>query len=84
MNKLTMASKNSTILSEGTNSTELSEESSGTRRVEDNERDMVQYSYSFFHFMLLLASLYIMMTLTNWYRSVMSLCFNRQYIFPKR
>uniref|UniRef100_A0AAX7SES8 Uncharacterized protein n=1 Tax=Astatotilapia calliptera TaxID=8154 RepID=A0AAX7SES8_ASTCA len=66
VNKLTMASKDSVILAEG-GSTELSEESTGPRRVEDNERDMVQYSYSFFHFMLFLASLYIMMTLTNWY-----------------
>lgn len=38
------------------------------RRVMDNEKGAVQYSYAFFHFMLLLASLYIMMTLTNWYR----------------
>uniref|UniRef100_A0AAQ5X5V2 Uncharacterized protein n=1 Tax=Amphiprion ocellaris TaxID=80972 RepID=A0AAQ5X5V2_AMPOC len=67
VNKLTMASKDSTILAEGGSSPDLSEESTGPRRVEDNERDMVQYSYSFFHFMLLLASLYIMMTLTNWY-----------------
>lgn len=71
VNKLTMASKDSTILAEGGSSPDLSEESAGPRRLEDNERDMVQYSYSFFHFMLFLASLYIMMTLTNWYRSVL-------------
>ncbi|XP_060925368.1 serine incorporator 1 isoform X2 [Limanda limanda] len=65
--KLTMASKDSAILAEGGSSPDLSEESTGPRPVEDNERDMVQYSYSFFHFMLFLASLYIMMTLTNWY-----------------
>ncbi|KAM5247270.1 serine incorporator 2 [Ctenodactylus gundi] len=37
-------------------------------RVFDNEQDGVTYSYSFFHFCLVLASLHIMMTLTNWYR----------------
>ncbi|KAF7656184.1 hypothetical protein LDENG_00045440 [Lucifuga dentata] len=67
VNKLTMASKDSAILAESGSSSELSEETTGPRRVEDNERDTVQYSYSFFHFMLFLASLYIMMTLTNWY-----------------
>lgn len=65
-----MASKDSAILAEGGGSGELSDESMSLRRVEDNEREMVQYSYSFFHFMLFLASLYIMMILTNWYRSV--------------
>ncbi|XP_033938119.1 serine incorporator 1 [Pseudochaenichthys georgianus] len=67
VNKLTMASKDSAILAEEGSSSDLSEETPGPRRVEDNERDLVQYSYSFFHFMLFLASLYIMMTLTNWY-----------------
>ncbi|KAL2080563.1 hypothetical protein ACEWY4_024356 [Coilia grayii] len=40
----------------------------GVRRAVDNEEDGVTYSYSFFHFSLCLASLYIMMTLTNWYQ----------------
>uniref|UniRef100_A0A667XKU4 Serine incorporator 2 n=1 Tax=Myripristis murdjan TaxID=586833 RepID=A0A667XKU4_9TELE len=39
----------------------------GVHHAVDNEEDGVTYSYSFFHFSLLLASLYIMMTLTNWY-----------------
>ncbi|MEQ2186595.1 Serine incorporator 1, partial [Goodea atripinnis] len=67
VNKLTMASKQSAILVQGCSSSDMLEESQGPRWVKDNEQDMVQYSYSFFHFMLFLASLYIMMMLTNWY-----------------
>ncbi|XP_072303480.1 serine incorporator 2 [Eucyclogobius newberryi] len=40
----------------------------GVLRAVDNEEDGVTYSYTFFHFSLCLASLYIMMTLTNWYK----------------
>ncbi|RMB90202.1 hypothetical protein DUI87_33419 [Hirundo rustica rustica] len=43
-------------------------EEGGVRRAYDNEQDGVSYNYSFFHLCLLLAALYIMMTLTNWYR----------------
>jgi len=40
---------------------------SGGQRVWDNEEDAVAYNWSLFHLMFALATLYVMMTLTNWF-----------------
>lgn len=37
-------------------------------KVWDNEEDGVAYSWSIFHLVFVAATLYIMMTLTNWYQ----------------
>lgn len=68
VNKLTLSGSDSAILEETAGTGSGAAEEGEVRRVMDNEKDGVQYNYTFFHFMLCLASLYIMMTLTNWYR----------------
>lgn len=71
MGRLTLQSaQEDTTLSDPVDS---SDQERGGQRVHDNEKDAVAYSYSFFHFIFMLASFYVMMTLTNWYRSVDSL-----------
>jgi hypothetical protein len=67
VNKLTLSGSDSVILGDTANGAS-DEEDGQPRRVVDNEKEGVQYSYSFFHLMLCFASLYIMMTMTNWYR----------------
>ncbi|KAG8447084.1 hypothetical protein GDO86_014511 [Hymenochirus boettgeri] len=65
VSKLTLSASDTVILDDTTVSADAEE--GEVRRVVDNEKDGVQYNYFFFLFMLSLASLYIMMTLTNWY-----------------
>ncbi|XP_004698061.1 serine incorporator 3 [Echinops telfairi] len=67
VSKLTLSGSDSVILNDTAASGGNDEEDGHPRRAVDNEKEGVQYSYSFFHLMLCLASLHIMMTLTNWY-----------------
>uniref|UniRef100_A0A4W3GY83 Serine incorporator 3 n=1 Tax=Callorhinchus milii TaxID=7868 RepID=A0A4W3GY83_CALMI len=47
-------------------STSIEEGCEEVHRFQDTEKQGVHYSYCFFHFILCLASLYVLMTLTNW------------------
>ena len=48
--------------------TDVHEVETGGAKVWDNEEEGVAYSWSFFHLMFALATLYVMMSLTHWYK----------------
>ena len=53
---------------EGDTEAEEGDEKEGKWRMKnvDDEKERVTYSYSFFHFLMMLSVLYFMMQLTNW------------------
>ncbi|ETE65034.1 Serine incorporator 2, partial [Ophiophagus hannah] len=63
VNKMMLTEESPAMLGGGNTNLE-----DGVHRAYDNEEEGVTYNYTFFHICLFLASLYIMMTLTNWYR----------------
>lgn len=58
------------VLTERVDGRDTSSETTKQDKVWDNEEDKVAYSWSLFHAVFVAATLYIMMTLTNWYQWV--------------
>lgn len=65
--KLTM-SENMLAHDNGAEGRNPDTEKDGEAKVWDNEENAIAYNWSFFHLMFALATLYVMMTLTNWYQ----------------
>ncbi|XP_034173796.1 serine incorporator TMS1 isoform X6 [Osmia lignaria lignaria] len=65
--KITM-SENVLVRDNGAEGRNPDSEAGNEAKVWDNEEESVAYNWSFFHLMFALATLYVMMTLTNWYQ----------------
>ncbi|XP_031774182.1 probable serine incorporator isoform X5 [Apis florea] len=65
--KITM-SENILVKDNGAEGRNADSETGNEAKVWDNEEDSVAYNWSFFHLTFALATLYVMMTLTNWYQ----------------
>ncbi|XP_028050925.1 probable serine incorporator isoform X6 [Monomorium pharaonis] len=70
--KITM-SENVLVQDNGAEGRNADAEDGNEAKVWDNEEEKVAYNWSFFHLMFALATLYVMMTLTNWYKPNSSL-----------
>ncbi|XP_065663305.1 probable serine incorporator [Hydra vulgaris] len=64
--------KNVLDIPEDANSSRSMGDKNKGQHVYDDEDSVVAYSYSFFHLMMMLATLYLMMTITNWYKPSVS------------
>ena len=74
LGKLGLGDNERTVLDEpsdqvsGTTKSDAGEVERKGQRVHDDEEDGVTYSYTFFHITMMMATLYLMMTITNWYK----------------
>ncbi|XP_062133217.1 serine incorporator 1 isoform X1 [Drosophila sulfurigaster albostrigata] len=68
VSKINHDSSEKRVLTEALSDTETGNVEGGGKKETDNETEGVSYNWTAFHTVLVCASLYVMMTLTNWYK----------------